>query len=229
MNMVFQDPFSSLSPRMPVRDIIAEPFSAQGIWPRRGGVGGWRRSRALVGLDPGYLNRYPNAFSGGQRQRIGLARALVTHPRLIVADEPVSALDVSIQAQILNLLFDLQERLALSILFVSHDLSVVEHMADRVAVMYLGRIVELGTTGRRLFPPSTSLHRGAALGSAQDRSWRRGDQSVILPGEIASNANPPSGCAFHPRCRYARTVCREQAAATGGGWPAAARGLPLCR
>jgi peptide/nickel transport system ATP-binding protein len=217
MNMVFQDPFSSLSPRMPVRDIIAEPLRAQGA-PRAQVEEKVVEIAGLVGLDPGYLNRYPNAFSGGQRQRIGLARALVTNPRLIVADEPVSALDVSIQAQILNLLLDMQERFALSILFVSHDLSVVEHMADRVAVMYLGRIVESGPT-RALFSRPRHPYTEALLSAVPKIDPSRRDQSIVLAGEIASNANPPSGCAFHPRCRHARAICKDQVPALVDGPP----------
>jgi peptide/nickel transport system ATP-binding protein len=211
MNMVFQDPFSSLSPRMPVRDIIAEPLRAQGIG-REEAEAKVSEIAGLVGLDAAHLSRYPNAFSGGQRQRIGIARALVTNPRLIVADEPVSALDVSIQAQILNLLLDLQERLALSILFVSHDLSVVEHMADRVAVMYLGRIVELAPTGD-LYSRPRHPYTEALLSAVPKLDPGNRDQPIVLAGEIASNANPPPGCSFHPRCRYAQALCKERAPA----------------
>jgi peptide/nickel transport system ATP-binding protein len=207
MNMVFQDPFSSLSPRMAVLDIIGEPLRAQGHKPAA------IRERVmevatLVGLDAGQLNRYPNAFSGGQRQRICIARALVTNPLLIVADEPVSALDVSIQAQILNLLQDLQERFNLSYLFIAHDLSVVEHIADRVAVMYVGKIVEVAAT-EDLFQRPRHPYTEALLSAVPKPDPRVRDRTIILEGEIASPAAPPPGCAFHPRCRYAQPVCRE--------------------
>ena len=190
MNMVFQDPFSSLSPRMTALDIIGEPLRAQGM------SGKALESRvkelaALVGLNTGHMNRYPNAFSGGQRQRIGIARALTTSPTFIVADEPVSALDVSIQAQILNLLQDLQEEFSLSYVFIAHDLSVVEHIADRVAVMYVGKIVELAET-ESLYLRPRHPYTEALLSSVPKPDPRLREEPVILPGEVADPANPPS-------------------------------------
>jgi len=209
VQMVFQDPFSSLNPRMMVGDIIGEPLLINGMADRRA-----RRARVaelmeLVQLPAAYLNRFPHAFSGGQRQRIGIARALALNPSLIVADEPVSALDVSVQAQILNLMLDLQDRLGLTVLFVAHDLSVVKHVSDRVAVMYVGRIVETGETEalyRRPLHPYTE----ALLSAAPKPSPGAASQRIILQREIADPAHPPPGCAFHPRCRYAEPRCREQ-------------------
>ncbi len=208
MQMVFQDPFSSLSPRMTVLDIIGEPLWAQGT---RGKDLEKRVKElaTLVGLNTGHLNRYPNAFSGGQRQRIGIARALATNPNLIVADEPVSALDVSIQAQILNLLQDLQEQLGLTYLFIAHDLSVVEHIADRVAVMYVGKIVELAETEELYLSPKHP-YTEALLSAVPKPDPRLKEEQIILSGEVANPANPPSGCYFHPRCKYAKDICRQE-------------------
>ncbi len=211
MQMVFQDPFSSLSPRMTVLDIIGEPLWAQGVRGRE--LEKQVRELAdLVGLNVGHLNRYPNAFSGGQRQRIGIARALATHPGLIVADEPVSALDVSIQAQILNLLQDLQEKLGLTYLFIAHDLSVVEHIADRVAVMYVGKIIELADTEALYLNPQHP-YTEALLSAVPKPDPRLEEQEIILSGEVANPADPPSGCLFHPRCQYAQDRCRHEAPA----------------
>ena len=209
MNMVFQDPFSSLSPRMTVLDIIGEPLWAQGVR----GKDLEKRVKELaskVGLNSGHLNRYPNAFSGGQRQRIGIARALATSPNLIVADEPVSALDVSIQAQILNLLQDLQEEFDLTFLFIAHDLSVVEHIADRVAVMYVGKIVELADTEELYLNPKHP-YTEALLSAVPKPDPRLEENEIILTGEVANPANPPSGCYFHPRCKYAKDICKQTA------------------
>ncbi len=209
MQMVFQDPYSSLNPRMVVGDIIGEPLLINGMTDRAE-----RRRRVielmeLVQLPAAYLNRFPHAFSGGQRQRIGIARALALNPELIVADEPVSALDVSVQAQILNLMLDLQDRLRLTYLFVAHDLSVVKHVSDRVAVMYVGRIVELAETEalyERPLHPYTEALLSAAPTPVPDAVSTR----IILEREIADPANPPPGCAFHPRCHHARAQCQQQ-------------------
>ncbi|SVD80706.1 uncharacterized protein METZ01_LOCUS433560, partial [marine metagenome] len=162
-----------------------------------------------VGLDPGHMRRYPHAFSGGQRQRIGIARALALHPRLIVADEPVSALDVSVQAQVLNLLQDLQQELQLTFLFIAHDLGVVRHIADRVAVMYAGRLVEIADVDT-LFESPAHPYTEAHLSAMPVPDPKRTGHRVLLFGEVADPANPPSGCAFHPRCRYAEAQCREE-------------------
>jgi oligopeptide/dipeptide ABC transporter ATP-binding protein len=209
MQMVFQDPFSSLNPRMMVADIIAEPLLINGM--RSGAV---RRKRvaellAMVQLPSAYMNRFPHAFSGGQRQRIGIARALALNPSLIVADEPVSALDVSVQAQILNLLIDLQDRLGLTYLFVAHDLSVVKHVSDRVAVMYVGRIVEVASTAA-LFDAPRHPYTEALLSAVPKPDPRMRADRVILQRDVADPANPPPGCYFHPRCRYAVERCRSE-------------------
>ncbi len=208
MNMVFQDPFSSLSPRMTVLEIVGEPLRAQGV-SRSAVEERVKELAALVGLNTGHLNHYPNAFSGGQRQRICIARALATNPTFIVADEPVSALDVSIQAQILNLLQDLQGELNLSYVFIAHDLSVVEHIADRVAVMYVGKIVELSET-EDLYLRPRHPYTEALLSAVPKPDPRVREEPVILPGEVANPANPPSGCYFHPRCKYAQEICKLQ-------------------
>ena len=208
MRMIFQDPYSSLNPRMTVLDIVGEPLKLNTRW--RGKELEERVAVLLrrVGLRPEYMRRYPHAFSGGQRQRIGIARALALNPRLVIADEPVSALDVSVQAQILNLLQDLQEEFDLTYLFIAHDLSVVEYVCDRVAVMYVGKLVELAETEELYLQPAAPLHRGAALGGAQARpAPARPRQRIILEGDVADPANPPSGCYFHPRCRYAKERC----------------------
>ena len=209
MQMVFQDPFSSLSPRMTVLDIIGEPLWAQGIRGKEMELR-VKELAALVGLNTGHLNRYPNAFSGGQRQRIGIARALATHPGLIVADEPVSALDVSIQAQILNLLQELQEKFGLTYLFIAHDLSVVEHIADRVAVMYVGKIIELADTEELYLSPKHP-YTEALLSAVPKPDPRVEENQIILRGEVANPADPPSGCYFHPRCNYAQERCKQEA------------------
>jgi peptide/nickel transport system ATP-binding protein len=217
MQMIFQDPFSSLNSRMTLLDIVGEPLEVNGVGNRQERVDAVAHLLRLVGLRPEYMRRYPHAFSGGQRQRIGIARALALNPRLVVADEPVSALDVSVQAQILNLMLELQERLGLTYLFVAHDLSVVKHISDRVAVMYVGQMVEMAET-EALFASPKHPYTAALLSAIPEpdpRARRRGNtkarQRVILQGEVANPAAPPSGCYFHPRCQYAVDLCRTVA------------------
>ncbi len=211
MQMIFQDPYSSLDPRKTVFDIVSEPLRINRIASGKALEDRVRAALELVGLDLRYMKRYPHAFSGGQRQRIGIARALSLNPQLIVCDEAVSALDVSVQAQILNLLKDLQEELSLTYLFIAHDLSVVEHVSDDVAVMYVGKLVEQAPT-RQLFARPRHPYTEALLSAIP-----RPDPDQPLPetggveGELPDPANPPSGCYFHPRCPYAERICREQA------------------
>jgi len=209
MQMVFQDPNSSLDPRMTVLDIVGEPLWGNDLLGRKAMVERVKELAHLVGLRPEHLNRYPHAFSGGQRQRIGIARALATNPRFIVADEPVSALDVSIQAQILNLLQDLQQQLHLTYLFVAHDLSVVKHISDRVAVMYVGKIVEIAETDALFLRPRHPYTEALLAAVPKPRPGRK-TKRVVLRGEVANPANLPSGCAFHTRCPYARDLCRAE-------------------
>jgi len=210
MQMIYQDPYASLNPRMTAGEIVGEPMVVHGV-----GTPAERREKVAslfdrVGLRPESAGRYPHEFSGGQRQRIGIARALALNPDLIVGDEPVSALDVSIQAQIINLLMDLQDELGLSYLFVAHDLAVVEHISHRVAVMYLGRIVEM-TDRKSLFemplhPYTEALLSAVPIAKASARSRKR----VILTGDVPSPINPPSGCHFHARCPYAMARCKVE-------------------
>ena len=209
LQMVFQDPFSSLNPRMMVGDLIGEPLLINGMTDaaeRRKRV---RELLDVVQLPVEYMNRFPHAFSGGQRQRIGIARALALNPSLIVADEPVSALDVSVQAQIINLLLDLQDQLGLTYLFVAHDLSVVKHVSDRVAVMYVGQLVEIAST-EDLFHRPKHPYTEALLSAVPKPDPRAKTERIILQREVADAANPPSGCAFHPRCAHATDLCKQQ-------------------
>ena len=209
MQMIFQDPFSSLNPRMTLFDIIGEPLLVNGMTQRQERIDRVEELLGLVGLRPEFLQRFPHAFSGGQRQRIGIARALALSPSLVVADEPVSALDVSVQAQILNLLLELQNRLGLTYLFVAHDLSVVKHICDRVAVMYVGKVVETAET-KHLFETPKHPYTEALLSAVPQPDPSLRSRRIILEGEVADPANPPSGCYFHPRCRYAVDICREE-------------------
>ncbi len=207
-HMIFQDPYSSLDPRMTVLDIIAEPIrNNKLIGDKRELQDRVRELMDRVGLDIQHLNRYPHAFSGGQRQRIGIARSLAPNPRLIVCDEAVSALDVSIQAQILNLLEDLQQEFNLTFLFIAHDLSVVEHISDRVGVMYVGQLVEMADT-ESLFSRPYHPYTEALLSAVPTTDPEIKMDRIILPGEVANPAAPPSGCYFHPRCRYAQDICK---------------------
>ncbi len=212
MQMVFQDPYASLNPRMTLADIVGEPLLVNGMTGRQERNTRVAELLRLVGLRPEYMQRYPHAFSGGQRQRIGIARALALNPKLVVCDEAVSALDVSVQAQILNLLLELQSRLGLTYLFVAHDLSVVKHISDRVAVMYVGKIVEQAATAR-LFAAPRHPYTEALLSAVPIPDPRQRARRIILEGEVADPSNPPAGCYFHPRCRYAIERCRVEAPA----------------
>ncbi|WP_110589468.1 ABC transporter ATP-binding protein [Microbacterium suaedae] len=210
LQMIFQDPFSSLDPRMTVFDIIAEPLKATTRVSTRDLQRRVREIAERVGLDPSHLRRYPHSFSGGQRQRIGIARALITEPKIIVADEAVSALDVSIQAQIINLLKDLQDERDIAFLFIAHDLSIVEHISDRVAVMYLGRIVEIAETDD-LFARPRHPYTEVLLSSVPVPDPDAKRERIIPLGEVPSPTDRPSGCHFSPRCHYATDLCRSEA------------------
>jgi len=209
MQMIFQNPYTSLNPRMKVKEIIGEPLLVNGIAKGKELEDRVAELLKAVGLRPEYMIRYPHAFSGGQRQRIVIARAIALRPKLVVCDEPTSALDVSIRAQILNLLMDLQEEFSLTYLFITHDLSVVEHISDRVAVMYLGKIVELSST-EEIFENPKHPYTETLLRSVPKPDPDLREELVPIEGEVPNPANPPSGCYFHPRCPYAKSICKEE-------------------
>jgi oligopeptide/dipeptide ABC transporter ATP-binding protein len=212
IQMIFQDPFGSLNPRMTIFDNVAEPLLVNGMRSRRARLDRVAALLELTGLRPELMHRFPHAFSGGQRQRIGIARALATEPRLVVADEPVSALDVSVRAQVLNLLLELRRRLGLTMLFVAHDLSVVKHVCDRVAVMYVGHLVEHAPSAA-LFARPRHPYTAALIRAVPVPDPRAPSGDVALAGEVADPAHPPSGCYFHPRCPFVVDRCRGEAPA----------------
>ena len=219
MQIIFQDPYASLNPRMTVASIVGEPLEIHKIAKGREKEEKVANILEKVGLRPEHMRRYPHEFSGGQRQRIGIARALALNPKLIIGDEPVSALDVSIQAQVINLLEDLQQEFNLTYLIIAHDLSVVEHISDRVAVMYLGKIVEM-STDRELYQNPSHPYTEALLSAVPRPDPTIKKQRIILPGDVPSPINPPSGCRFHTRCLYAKADCKTvepQLEDIGGG------------
>jgi peptide/nickel transport system ATP-binding protein len=210
MQMIFQDPYSSLNPRFTLLQLVGEPLLVNGVAKGADLQDRVAELLRVVGLRPEYMTRYPHAFSGGQRQRIGVARALALNPQLVVCDEPVSALDVSVQAQTLNLLQDLQSQFNLTYLFISHDLSVVEHISDRVVVMYVGKLVEYATTAELFYSPKHP-YTEALLSAVPKPDPRLRSTPIVLEGDVADPANPPSGCYFHPRCRFAIERCKTEA------------------
>ncbi|MEZ4708184.1 MAG: ABC transporter ATP-binding protein [Caldilineaceae bacterium] len=212
MQIMFQDPYASLNPRLTLKHIVGEPLVINNIC--RGKELEDRVAQLLrsVGLSPEHMNRYPHAFSGGQRQRIGLARALALNPNFIVADEPVSALDVSVQAQVLNLIEDLQEQFGLTYLFIAHNMSVIKHVCDQVAVMYVGKIVEVAETSE-LFGNPLHPYTEALLSAIPQPDPRNKKKRIVLEGDVPNPAKPPSGCYFHPRCAYAKTICSQESPA----------------
>ena len=217
MQIVFQDPYSALDGRMKVGKIIEEPLIISKLYPdKKERMARVRELMEQVGLDPSYADRYPHEFSGGQRQRIVIARALATNPELLVCDEAVSALDVSVRAQVLNLLADLQEKLKLTYLFISHDLSVIEHICDRVAIMYLGRVVEIGTKDE-IFSNPQHPYTKALLSAIPKVGQRDRSDRIIIQGDVPSPVNPPVGCRFHTRCPYATDLCKQDPAMTDVG------------
>lgn len=207
IQMIFQDPFASLNPRKTIKQTLLESLDVHGIGTKKERLKRLEDIIQVVGLRPEHLDRHPHDFSGGQRQRISIARALVVNPRLIIADEPVSALDVSIQSQILNLLKDLKKEFQLTMLFISHDLSVVKHLCDRVAVMYLGRVVEIADKNS-LFTNPCHPYTQALLSAIPKANPKEKRERILLQGDLPSPANPPSGCTFHPRCHYATELCK---------------------
>jgi oligopeptide transport system ATP-binding protein len=211
LQMVFQDPYASLNPRKRVGEILSDPLRIHGYGGRDRIMRRVGELLELVGLSPEHINRYPHEFSGGQRQRIGVARALALHPKLIIADEPVSALDVSIRAQVINLLDDLQDELHLTYIFIAHDLGVVRHVSDRIAVMYLGKIVEV-SPGEELYRTPVHPYTEALLSAVPipDPDLADAREQIVLEGDVPSPIMPPSGCRFHPRCRYATEICARQ-------------------
>jgi peptide/nickel transport system ATP-binding protein len=211
MQMIFQDPYSSLNPRHTVGGIISAPFKVQRVKPARGVQAEVQDLMARVGLNPEHFNRYPNEFSGGQRQRIGIARAIALRPKLIVCDEPVSALDVSIQAQVVNLLEDLQDEFRLAYVFIAHDLSVVRHISDRIAVMYLGRVMEIADAEKiYMAPQHPYTHALTAAVPLPDPIAERKRERILLKGDLPSPINPPSGCVFRTRCPKAQQRCADE-------------------